>query len=156
MSLARRACARCSGAVYSGTAVAELRVIIEVPRGSFVKRTPSGAIDFVTPMPSPFNYGSVEGLPCSADGDPPDALVLGPRLVLGTALMVTSWGAVDFIDAGDHDPKFICTLGTRPRAIDWWRVRTFFMVYAQFKAGLNRARGRRGVTRVRGLRVFEG
>lgn len=124
---------------------------IEVPRGSFVKRTPSGAVDFISPMPSPFNYGSVEGEALAADGDPPDALILGPRRSAGTSLAVRCWGEVDFVDAGDADPKLICTEGPPPRAVDWWRVRAFFVVYARFKWVLNRARGRAGATTLRGL-----
>jgi hypothetical protein len=33
-----------------------LDVVIEVPRGSFVKRGSSGSIDFISPLPCPFNY----------------------------------------------------------------------------------------------------
>ena len=40
----------------------ELEVVIEVPRGSFVKRGSSGSIDFVSPLPCPFNYGAVPTL----------------------------------------------------------------------------------------------
>ena len=36
----------------------ELEVVIEIPRGSFLKRGSSGRIDFVSPLPCPFNYGS--------------------------------------------------------------------------------------------------
>ena len=59
-----------------------VEVIIEVPRGGFIKRHPDGAVDFVSPVPCPFNYGSVEGSE-AADGDPQDALVLGPTLQPG-------------------------------------------------------------------------
>jgi len=38
----------------------ELEVLIEVPRGSFLKRGSTGSIDFVSPMTCPFNYGSVQ------------------------------------------------------------------------------------------------
>lgn len=37
----------------------ELDVIIEVPRFSFLKRGPGGHVDFVSPLPCPFNYGAV-------------------------------------------------------------------------------------------------
>lgn len=123
---------------------------IEVPRGSFIKRKLDGRVDFVSPLPSPFNYGSVEGV-IAADGDPLDALVLGPRLSLGTRVNARVWGEVDFVDAGDDDPKLVCTLGPRPRAHEWLRVRAFFIAYARLKAGLNLMRGRGGATRLRGL-----
>ncbi|KAA0206076.1 hypothetical protein EDM68_03655 [Candidatus Uhrbacteria bacterium] len=55
---------------------------IEVPRGGFVKRGPDGRVDFVSPVPCPFNYGSAIGY-WSADGDPTDVIVLGPRLGRG-------------------------------------------------------------------------
>lgn len=125
-------------------------VIIEVPRGSFVKRKPSGVVDFVSPLPSPFNYGSVPGQ-LAADGDPLDALVLGPRLALGARVEVQVFGVVDFVDAGDHDPKLVCSAGPAPSEGDWLRVRLFFSIYARLKAGLNWARGRRGPTSLRGV-----
>ena len=39
--------------------VPELEVVIEVPRGSFLKRGSTGRVDFVSPLPCPYNYGSV-------------------------------------------------------------------------------------------------
>ncbi len=125
-------------------------VRIEVPRGGFIKRKPDGAVDFVSPLPSPFNYGSVEGT-LAPDGDPCDALVLGPRLRAGDRVEVRIWGEVDFVDDGLADPKLVCSLGPAPRASDWLRVRLFFWVYARFKAALNRARGRSGPTLLRGV-----
>jgi hypothetical protein len=43
-------------------------IVVEVPKGSFVKRLPDGAVDYVGPMPSPFNYGSVPAIP-APDGN---------------------------------------------------------------------------------------
>ena len=40
----------------------ELEVVIEIPSGSFLKRGSTGQLDFVSPFPCPFNYGSVETL----------------------------------------------------------------------------------------------
>jgi inorganic pyrophosphatase len=37
----------------------EIEVVIEVPRGSFLKRGSTGHVDFISPLPCPFNYGSV-------------------------------------------------------------------------------------------------
>lgn len=125
-------------------------VVIEVPAWTFVKRTPSGDVDFVSPLPSPFNYGSVVGT-ISADGDPLDALVLGPRLARGARVKTTAYAEVDFLDAGLRDPKRIC--GREPTALDRARVVAFFRVYALAKRALYRLRGgARGSTRYRGIR----
>ena len=61
----------------------ELEVVIEIPRGSFLKRGSSGRVDFISPLPCPYNYGSVPDY-LGQEGDLLDALVLGPRLPLGS------------------------------------------------------------------------
>jgi inorganic pyrophosphatase len=124
-------------------------VIIEVPRGSFVKRGADGRVDYVAPLPCPFNYGSVIGV-MSPDGDPLDAVVLGPRLAAGHTFRVRQWGHVDFVDAGEDDPKLVCTLQAPPTPAQWRAVERFFRLYARCKAVLNRARRRRGATWMRG------
>jgi inorganic pyrophosphatase len=53
-------------------------VVIEVPRGSFLKRGSTGHVDFISPLPCPFNYGSVP-IYLGLEGDLLDALVLGKR-----------------------------------------------------------------------------
>ena len=40
----------------------EVDVVIEVTRGSFLKRGSTAHVDFVSPLPCPFNYGSVPWL----------------------------------------------------------------------------------------------
>ncbi|MFV2070894.1 MAG: hypothetical protein ACC645_28340, partial [Pirellulales bacterium] len=57
----------------------EIEVVIEIPKWSFLKRGTSGKVDFVSPFPCPFNYGSVPQY-VGLEGDLLDALVLGPRL----------------------------------------------------------------------------
>jgi inorganic pyrophosphatase len=86
----------------------EVEVVIEVPRGSFLKRGSTGRIDFISPLPCPFNYGSV---PCyvGLEGDLLDAVVLGPRLPRGTRIWVKAWGAVTMTDRGMIDDKLICS-----------------------------------------------
>ena len=37
----------------------EVEVVIEIPQGSFLKRGSTGHGDFISPLPCPFNYGSV-------------------------------------------------------------------------------------------------
>jgi len=73
--------------------VPELDIVIEVPRGSFLKRGSTGHVDFISPLPCPFNYGSVPAY-VGLEGDLLDALVLGPRLRLGTRVRARAWGAV--------------------------------------------------------------
>jgi inorganic pyrophosphatase len=65
-------------------------VVIEVLQSSFLKRGSTGKVDFISPLPCPFNYGSVPGY-IGLDGDLPDAVVLGPRLALGTKISVRPW-----------------------------------------------------------------
>ena len=45
--------------VDSSSVPPEVEVVIEIPRGSFLKRGSTGHVDFVSPLPCPFNYGSV-------------------------------------------------------------------------------------------------
>ena len=68
-------------------AIPEVDVVIEVARGGFVKRGSNGRVDFISPWPCPFNYGSVPTL-LGLDGDLLDAVVLGPRLGRGTQVRV--------------------------------------------------------------------
>ena len=79
-----------------------LEICVEVPRGGRIKRRPDGSIDFMSPFASPFNYGSVTGRR-AADGDPEDALVLGPPLSPGSVVQRKVWGRVVFQDAGVAD-----------------------------------------------------
>lgn len=123
-------------------AVPEVDIVIEVPRGSFLKRGSSGHIDFVSPLPCPFNYGAVP-THLGMEGDLLDALVLGPRLKFGTRLRLRAWGAVTLIDRGMADDKLVCSKDP-PSAADIERVLRFFRFYARCKALLNRWRGRPG------------
>src|SRR5512144_2379633 len=75
----------------------EIEVVIEIPRGSFLKRGSTGHIDFVSPLPCPFNYGSVPRY-LGLEGDLLDAVVLGPRLALGAHVRVRAWGAITLMD----------------------------------------------------------
>jgi inorganic pyrophosphatase len=120
----------------------EVEVVIEVPRGSFLKRGSTGHIDFVSPLPCPFNYGAVPTL-LGLEGDLLDAVVLGPRLRLGSRVRVRAWGAVTLTDRGLSDDKLVCSdeaIGAREQR----RVLAFFRFYAICKGALNRWRGRPG------------
>lgn len=122
----------------------KLTVVIDVPRGSFLKRDDDGAIDFVSPLPCPFNYGHVPGT-LADDGEACDAVVLGPRLSHGSQSIVVVRGRVDFIDSGRSDPKWICS-GAPISPFQRLQVEAFFRFYAMLKRGINRFRGKRGPT----------
>jgi inorganic pyrophosphatase len=120
----------------------EVEVVIEVPSGSFLKRGSNGRVDFVSPLPCPFNYGSVPTL-IGLEGDLLDALVLGPRLRFGTRVRTRARGAVTFVDRGMTDDKLVCSdsplLPSQRRD-----VLRFFRFYARCKGLLNVLRRRAG------------
>lgn len=120
----------------------ELEVVIEIPRGSFVKRGSTGQVDFVSPLPCPFNYGSVPQL-LGREGDLLDAVVLGPRLPRGARAAVRAWGAVVLTDRGMSDDKLVCSRQPLTAAERRWVLR-FFRFYALCKGLLNRWRRRPG------------
>jgi inorganic pyrophosphatase len=131
----------------------ELDVTIEVPRGSFLKRGATGHIDFVSPLPCPYNYGAVPNY-LGLEGDLLDALVLGPRLPFGSQIRVRAWGAITLTDRGMEDDKLICSahpLTAAERA----RVLRFFRFYAKCKGLLNFVRGRPGRNACEGWRTAE-
>jgi inorganic pyrophosphatase len=131
-----------SGAGIAAWVPLEVEVVIEVPRGSFVKRGSSGRVDFVSPLPCPFNYGAVPSR-LGLEGDLLDALVLGPRLRFGTRLRVGAWGAVTLTDRGMSDDKLVCS-EHRPSPAQCREVLRFFRFYAQCKGLLNLWRRRPG------------
>jgi inorganic pyrophosphatase len=118
-----------------------VRVVVQVPRGSFVKPRSGGGVDFVSPLPCPFNYGEVPGT-LGADGDPLDAVLLGPRRPAGSSHSAQVQGQVRFVDAGSDDHKLVC--GAQPpgptarAAVVWW-----FVGYALAKRVLYLLRGDR-------------
>src|SRR3954466_12380378 len=83
-------------------------ITIEVPRWSFVKRGSSGHIDFISPLPCPYNYGAADRF-IGLEGDLLDALVLGPRRAFGARFQTFAWGAVTLTDRGMSDDKLICS-----------------------------------------------
>ena len=117
---------------------------IEVPRGSFGKRDAEGTLEFPSPVPCPFNYGSVPGAR-SADGEGADVVVLGPRLPLGHEGTLPVRAVVVFNDAGLEDDKWVCSarpLDRRDRAA----LVVFFSAYGLVKRLTAPLRGRRGAS----------
>jgi inorganic pyrophosphatase len=127
----------------------EVEVVIEVPRGSFVKRDGHGQVVFVSPLPCPYNYGAVP-THLGLEGDLLDAIVLGPRLALGTRLRVTAWAAVTLTDRGMSDDKLVCSRDP-PSLAEIRRLRRFFDFYARCKGLLNWLRRRPGRNACEGL-----
>lgn len=126
-----------------------LEVVIEVPRWSLVKRRSDGRVDYVSPVPAPFNYGSVPGR-IAEDGEPLDAVVLGSRLPRGHRGTYPVLGVIRFTDAGRRDDKVVC--GQPPLTVGRLiRLLAFFRAYALAKRGLNRLRGLDGPTRSAGF-----
>jgi inorganic pyrophosphatase len=125
-----------------------LEVVIDVPRGSFVKRDDARMVDFVSPLPCPFNYGHLPGTQAD-DGDALDAIVLGRRLPLGSTALAIPRARIGFVDAGCSDPKWICSAAPLSDS-QRLQVAAFFRAYAVAKRLINRIRGKRGPTRYLG------
>jgi inorganic pyrophosphatase len=116
-----------------------VEVVIEIPRWSFLKRGSTGRIDFVSPLPCLYNYGSVPDR-VGLEGDLLDAVVLGPRLPRGTRLRMPARGAVGLAERGLYDDKLICSPTPVPAAARG-RVVGFFHAYIAMKRVLNLLRG---------------
>lgn len=119
-----------------------VEVVIEIPRGSFLKRGSFGHIDFVSPLPCPYNYGSIHQY-IGGEGDYLDAVVLGPRLAAGTRVQVNAYGSVGLSERFMSDDKLICSLAPITGA-DRRRILLFFKLYAACKGLLNVFRGQKG------------
>lgn len=125
-----------------------VEVVIEIPRGSFLKRGSNGHIDFVSPLPCPYNYGSVHEY-IGGEGDYLDALVLGPRLAVGSRVLVRAYGAVGLSERFMYDDKLVCSRQPVTAGERTFIVR-FFHTYAFCKGILNLLRGQRGRSRCEG------
>lgn len=120
----------------------QVEFVIEIPRGSFLKRGSTGKLDFISPLPCPFNYGSIPAY-IGLDGDLLDAVVLGPRLPLGSKICVHVRGTIGLYDRGLYDDKLICSQS--PVTPGQQRLLLlFFWFYAKANGLLNVFRGRRG------------
>jgi len=125
-----------------------VKVEIEVARGGLLKWGSSGRVEFISPLPCPFNYGAVTGM-VGGDGAALDAVVLGARLPRGHIGIWPVLGVVHFEDAGCVDDKLVC--GLRPlRRRERLGLLLFFHVYGLCKPLLNTLRGASGPTGVRG------
>ncbi len=119
-------------------------VKIEIPRGSFLKTGSAGELDFLSPLPCPFNYGSVPGL-LGGEGDLLDAVVLGPRIPRGQQIRIPAWGAIGLHERHLYDDKLICAVAPPGRFQQQWIV-SFFHFYAYCKGVLNYLRRQQGAS----------
>jgi inorganic pyrophosphatase len=126
----------------------EVEVVIEIPRGSFLKRGSDGQIDFVSPIPCPYNYGSIHQY-IGGEGDFLDAVVMGPALPVGSRVRVSAFGAVGLSERHMYDDKLICA-NSPISAAERRSVLRFFHIYAFCKGLLNVLRGQRGASRCEG------
>lgn len=133
-------CARTGGLETTDSATDPVvEVVIEIPRWTFLKRGSTGHVDFVSPLPCPYNYGSVPDR-VGLEGDLLDAVVLGPRLPRGTRLRLPAYGAVGMAERGLYDDKLVCG-SSEPSSGARTRIVTFFHVYSAMKRFLNLLRG---------------
>ncbi len=104
-------------------------VVIETPKWSFTKlEEVEGSFKkaFLSPIPTPFNYGYIKGT-LGNDGSPLDIIVLGGRLDVGSEIDVEVIGKVRFIDNDLEDDKYIATLDGKRHSFG---IMLFFRFYA--------------------------
>jgi len=110
-------------------------VRIETPRGNFVKRDWVRGrlrVAFVSPVPCPFDYGTVEGEP-SEDGLGRDGIWLGPRKKALDAAEGVVAAVVRFSDDGAADDKWVVNAAGALAPRDAKRLARFFRFYAAVK-----------------------
>lgn len=125
-------------------------VIIETPRGSFLKRGSTGKLDFISPLPCPFNYGSIP-THIGLDNDFLDAVVLGPRLPVNAKVSVYARGSIGMIDGGQYEDKLICAQTPISKRQQHF-ILLFFKLYAKAKYLLNLIKGHKGRNSCEGWR----
>jgi inorganic pyrophosphatase len=126
-----------------------LQIIIETPKFSFIKYKDDGSVDYISPIPCPFNYGSVPNT-TSGDGDRLDAIVLGKKLKGGSRAEVPVIGRVVFWDKGEEDPKYICS--DKPITnLQKLTLISFFLFFSVAKKVLNKIRRKGGLTQFTGI-----
>ncbi len=129
-----------------------LRVKIELPKGGRVKvDQKSGALDFISPVSTPFNYGHVVGKVLeNGDGDNLDAIVLGERVLeIGTVVTAVPVGIVGFIHRGKEDHKLVTVIAPKDvyedaqdvTSFDKMKVDYFFKVYAHARKVIDFCKG---------------
>lgn len=119
-----------------------VRVEVEVPRGGRLKFRPDGRLQYASPWACPFNYGCVPDAPLADDGDPQDAVLLGPRTAPGALVEGRVVGVVAVQDDGRRDDKWVVApMGLAPSDGDRERVQRFFWRFQVGKRLLAAVRG---------------
>ena len=127
-----------------------MKIIIDTPKFSFKKYKDDGTVDYASPIPCPFNYGSIPNT-VSGDGDRQDAIVLGKK-VKGEVESELR-GIVNFLDEGKDDAKWICSANPIT-FFEKLQLLTFFHVFGLAKKVLNRVRGKKGETAFIGIEIL--
>jgi inorganic pyrophosphatase len=114
-----------------------MQIVIETSKWSFRKlvKTEDGfETAFISPIPTPFNYGFIEGT-LGEDGAPLDIIVLGQKHDSGVLLDLSIIGRVNFSDDSRIDDKYIATMDGRRHET---AIKVFFTVYviSKFFLGL--------------------
>jgi len=132
-----------------------MRIVVETPKWSFRKIVCEGGEYkpvFISPIPTPFNYGLIEGSK-GDDGMPLDVIIMGPRLDTGTAVDEAVIGRVGFIDDGRRDDKYIVSLDGKRHST---QIQLFFTFYSFAKLFIGLANHRRLTqNRYTGMEWFE-
>ncbi len=127
-----------------------LTVLIETPRGSFIKRGVRGGKlvgVWLSPLPCPFDYGSCSGIP-APDGAERDAVWLGVHQRAGATVRGKVAAVVEFADHGVQDDKWVVTQDGEITAVQIRKVAIFFAFYAAVKWALGKKGRYFGVKRV--------
>lgn len=98
----------------NGAGITTLRVVIEIPKGSFLKYELDPKGEYLTVVremhhkyPYPYNYGSIPQT-LGGDNDPLDAIVLCDEPIApGTVFNCKVIGVVTTIDHGEEDDKIL-------------------------------------------------
>jgi inorganic pyrophosphatase len=124
---------------------------IEVSRGGFVKFGGGQSIDFISPVPCPYNYGCLEHTR-SEDGEPIDVVVLGSSIPRGEQVRGQLVGVVYFRDAGLIDDKLLLRASPTPLSPrEQQQLQLFFRLYAAVKRIANVLRRRPSPTAFEGI-----
>jgi inorganic pyrophosphatase len=130
-------------------------VVVETPKWSFIKfehRKEGFTRAFISPLPTPFNYGYIEGT-LGEDGAPVDVIVLGETLRTGERLDMGLIGKVRFIDDSKRDDKYITSIDGRRREKT---IHIFFRIYAIAKVIMGLVLYRRWThSRFQGIEWFQ-
>ena len=123
-------------------------VTIEIPRWSFAKYAMTedgeGKVEFISPLPCPFNYGFIAG-ERGGDDLPLDAIVMGPRRPRGSSDSIEVRAVIHFVDNDEVDDKLVCATAV----LKQWEVallRVGFPVYVVMKRFVNWCKRKRGRT----------